>query len=103
MIYMSRSVLHAYSWSSVADSGYGLWVAQYLYKYYDETNGIDGYVTDPDRGTCTLNGIYYDWEGDDPDIFERDLEKYIDWYNNVRIKRRLDGSSPVEYRLSRAA
>ncbi|WP_449138771.1 IS3 family transposase, partial [Slackia sp.] len=24
-------------------------------------------------------------------------------YNNVRIKRRLDGSSPVEYRLSRAA
>ena len=45
--------------------------------------------------------LYYDWEGDDPDIFERDLEKYIDWYNNVRIKRRLDGSSPVEYRLSR--
>ena len=47
--------------------------------------------------------LYYDWEGDDSDIFERDLEKYIDWYNNVRIKRRLDGSSPVEYRLSRAA
>ena len=47
--------------------------------------------------------LYCDWEGDDPDIFERDLEKYIDWYNNVRIKRRLDGSSPVEYRLSRAA
>ncbi|WP_417160296.1 IS3 family transposase [Senegalimassilia anaerobia] len=47
--------------------------------------------------------LYYDWEGDDPDIFERDLEKYIDWYNNVRIRRRLDGSSPVEYRLSRAA
>ena len=33
---------------------------------------------------------------------ERDLEKYIDWYNNVRIKRRLDGSSPVEY-IGRAA
>ena len=47
--------------------------------------------------------LYYDWEGDDPDIFERDLEKHIDWYNNVRIKRRLDGSGPVEYRLSRAA
>ena len=46
---------------------------------------------------------YCDWEGDDPDIFERDLEKYIDWCNNVRIKRRLDGSSPVEYRLGRAA
>ena len=46
---------------------------------------------------------YCDWEGDGPDIFERDLEKYIDWYNNVRIRRRLDGSSPVEYRLGRAA
>ena len=46
---------------------------------------------------------YCDWEGDDPDIFERDLEKHIDWCNNVRIKRRLNGSSPVEYRLGRAA
>lgn len=46
--------------------------------------------------------LYYDWEGDDPDVFERDLGKYIDWYNNVRIKKRLDGSSPVEYRLGRA-
>lgn len=33
----------------------------------------------------------------------RPMGKYIDWYNNVRIKRRLDGSSPVEYRLSLAA
>lgn len=47
--------------------------------------------------------LYYDREGDSPDIFERDLEKHIDRYNNVRIKRSLDGSSPVEYRLSRAA
>lgn len=48
-------------------------------------------------------GLYCDWEEDGPDIFERDLEKCIDWYNNARIKRRLDGISPVEYRLSRAA
>lgn len=47
--------------------------------------------------------LCYDREGDGPDIFERDLEKHIDWYNNVRIKRRLDGSSPVEHRFSRAA
>ena len=47
--------------------------------------------------------LYYDWKGDDPDVFERDLGKYIDWYNNVRIKKRLDGSSPVEYRRGRAA
>ena len=40
--------------------------------------------------------FYCDWEGDDPDIFERDLKE-------LRIKRCLDGSSPVEYRLGRAA
>ena len=34
---------------------------------------------------------------------KRDLEKDIDWYSNVRIKKRLDGGSPVEYRLGRAA
>ena len=34
---------------------------------------------------------------------KKDLEKHIDWYGNVRIKKRLDGSSPVEYRLGRAA
>lgn len=47
--------------------------------------------------------LYYDWEGDDPDRFVKELEIYIDWYNNSRIKRRLNGSSPVEYRLNRAA
>lgn len=67
------------------------------------------------KGNCLVNAkaenffsmvkteLYHDWEGDGPDIFERDLGKYIDWYNNVRIKRRLDGSSPVECRLSRVA
>lgn len=47
--------------------------------------------------------LYYDWEGDDPDRFVKELETYIDWYNNSRIKRRLNGSSPVEHRLNRAA
>ena len=60
-------------------------------------------VYSPSFFSMVKTELYYDWEGDDPDIFERDLEKYIDWYNNVRIKRLLDGSSPVEYRLGRAA
>ncbi|MEF2671131.1 GH25 family lysozyme, partial [Adlercreutzia sp.] len=47
LIYMSASVTRSYDWSSVANSGYGLWVAQYLYKYYDTTNGINGYVQNP--------------------------------------------------------
>lgn len=32
------------------------------------------------------------------DEFETELRKYIDWYNNKRIKLRLNGMSPVTYR-----
>lgn len=39
-----------------------------------------------------------DWEGCDPGICERDLGKCIYWYNNARIKKRLDGSSPLDVR-----
>ncbi|MBY0200789.1 IS3 family transposase, partial [Priestia megaterium] len=34
----------------------------------------------------------------DMDHFERELEGYIHYYNNTRIKRELKGMSPVEYR-----
>ena len=30
--------------------------------------------------------------------FERALRKYIDWFNNKRLKLRLKGMSPVQYR-----
>ena len=30
--------------------------------------------------------------------FEEELRKYIWWYNNKRIKLRLKGTSPVQYR-----
>ena len=30
--------------------------------------------------------------------FERSLRKYIDWYNNKRLKLRLKGMSPAQYR-----
>lgn len=46
LIYMSKSVTgNSYNWQSVADAGYGLWMAQYLYKYYD--NGVKGHVDNP--------------------------------------------------------
>ena len=32
--------------------------------------------------------------------FISELEDYIEWYNNRRIKLKLDGMSPVEYRLN---
>ncbi|MBQ5332766.1 MAG: IS3 family transposase, partial [Oscillospiraceae bacterium] len=30
--------------------------------------------------------------------FISELTEYIEWYNNKRIKLKLDGLSPVEYR-----
>jgi transposase InsO family protein len=34
----------------------------------------------------------------DIEIFKKDLIEYIDYYNNTRIKLRLKGKSPVQYR-----
>lgn len=34
------------------------------------------------------------------ELFIEELKKYIDYYNNSRIKLRLNGMSPVEYRES---
>ena len=43
LVYMSRSVTRELNWSSVARSGYKLWVAQYLYRY----DNVQGHVKDP--------------------------------------------------------
>ncbi|MBP1533903.1 MAG: IS3 family transposase, partial [Ruminococcus sp.] len=34
--------------------------------------------------------------------FISELHAYIEWYNTKRIKLKLDGMSPVEYRLNAA-
>ena len=36
------------------------------------------------------------------DEFILELDRYIEWYNNKRIKLKLDGLSPVQYRLKTA-
>ncbi len=33
-------------------------------------------------------------------LFQNKVKKYIDWYNNVRIQKRLDNMSPVQFRFS---
>ena len=54
LIYMSKSVCRLYNWSSVAPK-YGLWVAQYAYKY--QNNGT-GYLASP----WTDSGGYGAWD-----------------------------------------
>ena len=45
--------------------------------------------------------FYYGWHGDNPERFMHELASYIDWYNTVRIKMRLDAKTPSAYRLER--
>lgn len=44
------------------------------------------------------NELLYINEFKTADDFKRELRIYIQWYNNKRIKLRLNGMSPVQYR-----
>lgn len=44
------------------------------------------------------NELLYINEFKTADDFKRELRTYIQWYNNKRIKLRLNGMSPVQYR-----
>ncbi len=37
---------------------------------------------------------------DDVLLFQKKVNKYVDWYNNVRIQKKLNNMSPVQYRYS---
>lgn len=43
--------------------------------------------------------LLYLREFDSMEEFRAELERYIDYYNNKRIKAKLKGLSPVQYRL----
>lgn len=66
------------------------------------------------RGNCLDNSpmenffgllkqeIYYGVEYYNIDELVEEIKKYIYWYNNYRIKEKLNGLSPIEYRLRAA-
>jgi transposase InsO family protein len=39
------------------------------------------------------------WRGVTMDSFMEILDKYLHWYNTVRIKMSLGGKSPLQYRI----
>ncbi len=63
------------------------------------------------KGNCLDNSIMENFFGllksellylrefDSMEEFRAELERYIDYYNNKRIKAKLKGLSPVQYRL----
>ena len=62
------------------------------------------------KGNCLDNAVMENFFGimksellylqqfSDMEVFKRELRKYINYYNNVRIKLKLNGKSPVQYR-----
>lgn len=66
------------------------------------------------KGNCLDNAVAENFFGimksellyaetfESPEAFVKALDEYIDYYNNKRIKLRLDGMSPVKYREAHA-
>jgi len=60
-------------------------------------NCLDNAVTESFFGIMKSELLYAE-KFETPDDFVQSLEQYIDYYNEKRIKSRLDGKSPVQYR-----
>ena len=85
---------------------------QYQHKTYQKRLKDKGIRQSMSRkGNCLDNAIMENFFGllksellylqkfDSMEEFRVELEKYIDYYNNKRIKAKLKGLSPVQYRL----
>lgn len=94
-----RPVLHS-------DQGW-----QYQMGLYQEALRKQGITQSMSRkGNCLDNAVMENWFGimkteffyqkkfDDVQTFKTELKEYIDYYNHDRIKQKLKGLSPVQYR-----
>ncbi len=89
---------------------------QYQHKHYQKMLKDKGIRQSMSRkGNCLDNAcaenffsllkteLLYLQEFDSVEHFVTELKAYIEWYNTKRIKLKLDGMSPVEFRLAKAA
>lgn len=85
---------------------------QYQHRFYQKKLSDKGIVQSMSRkGNCLDNSVMENFFGllksellylrdfSSMDEFKEELVKYIDYYNNVRIKSKLKGLSPVQYRI----
>ena len=95
-----------YRFDSSYDQG---WHYQHIkYQGTLKKNGIEQIMLR--KGNCLDNAmmenffgimkteLLYSRQWDSMDDFKKELKKYIHYYNNDRIKLRLNGMSPVQYR-----
>ena len=84
---------------------------QYQMGFYQEALKEQGLTQSMSRkGNCLDNAVMENWFGimkteffyqkkfDDVGSFKRELKEYIHYYNHDRIKQKLKGLSPVQYR-----
>ena len=84
---------------------------QYQHRSYQQALEKHGIIQSMSRkGNCLDNAVMENFFGlmksellyannyTSMEQFKKDLRKYIDWYNNKRIKMKLKGMSPVQYR-----
>ncbi len=85
---------------------------QYQMERYQERLKTKGIIQSMSRkGNCLDNAVmenffgllktemFYKNEFESTEHLINEIEKYIDYYNNKRIKSRLNGMSPVQYRI----
>ena len=85
---------------------------QYPHKAYQESLRKHGIIQSMSRkGNCLDNAMMENFFGimksellymnryKDMNIFKEDLKSYIKYYNKDRIKLRLNGLSPIRYRM----
>ena len=95
-------------WDTILHSDQG-W--QYQHKSYQDALEKHGIKQSMSRkGNCLDNAVMENFFGlmksellyandyKSMELFKKDLKEYIDWYNNKRIKKKLKGMSPVQYR-----
>jgi len=90
-----------------SDQGWAYQVKQYTLKL--ESNGIGQSMSR--KGNCLDNSpmenffgilkqeMFYGEEFENYDDLKNRIEEYIKWYNEDRIKTKLNGMSPVMYKL----
>ncbi|MEN9864110.1 MAG: hypothetical protein RLZZ601_1874, partial [Pseudomonadota bacterium] len=84
---------------------------QYQMGFYQQALKAQGITQSMSRkGNCLDNAVMENWFGimkteffyqkkfDDVQSFKTELKEYIHYYNHDRIKQKLKGLSPVQYR-----
>ena len=65
-------------------------------------NCLDNAAIESFFGTLKSESYYLN-KYENVDDLKQDIINYIDYYNKLRIKEKLGGLSPVQYRLNQAA